>query len=146
MTDAAKPAARSATLAILTATAILLAACGGPIQRDELERGVQSIASAAADGRLLAEQAARGRLRTTFTRVRARDLASTATHEAEKLSDAHPGPGLDRERREAVELAGAVAEAVSALQVAPDDAGVARATARKLRAASDRGTRLGEAL
>jgi len=118
-----------------------LAGCGGPIQREELKRGVKTLASDAADGSLLARGVAEDRTRSPFVRVHASELAEDAEHEAEKLHDAEANPPLSDKKRKAVVLAQRIADALGPLQVAPGDEGVGRRTERELdglaRAAND---------
>ena len=121
-----------AAIALTLATA----ACGGPIRRDELRRGVKSLGSTAAEGRLLAGEAAAGRLRDVFVRAHARELGDTATHEAEKLNDAAATGSTAAAKRQATQLAADISDALSQLQVAPQDHAVARHTADKLRHAA----------
>ena len=124
------PSVRAITLIIVVATVGV--GCGGPIRHDELERGVESLASTAAEGQLLARQAARRRLRDPFTRVHARQLSETATHEAEKLSDADATGDTLSVKRAATRLAQDISDALGELQVAPDAPTVAGETAKKL--------------
>ena len=112
------------------------------LRADELQRGVQTIGSDAAEGRLVALGVAEERTKTTFTRVQAGDLAEDATHEAEKLHDAHAIGDVADIRSQAVTLAQDVASALGDLQVAPDDPDAARRTARRLDALSSRASRL----
>jgi hypothetical protein len=116
--------------------------CGGAIRRDELSRGVESLGSMAAEGQLLAEQAAARRSKTTFTRVHARELGDQAAHEAEKLEDAASAPATASEKAQAVALAQAIGSALSDLQVAPTDRAGARTAARQLTRAASRASRL----
>jgi hypothetical protein len=126
--------------------ALATAGCGGEIRTDELKRGVESLGSSAAEGQLLAHEAAEDRAKSTFTRVHARDLADTVTHEAEKLSDASAGSETRPSKESAVELANTIAGALGDLQVAPGDAAVARTTERRLADAAQRAARLGGSL
>jgi hypothetical protein len=91
------------------------------MQSEELQRGVKTISSAAAEGALLAQGVADNRTRSTFTRVQARDLADEMTHEAEKLSDAQAAGKVARDKAAAVALAQDVSSALGDLQVAPGD-------------------------
>src|SRR4051794_12183802 len=128
--------------ALLAASLLLLAGCGGPIRADELQRGVQSIGALAAEGELLADGTARDRTKTTFTRVQARTLGEQATHEAEKLADATAPPRLERARSSGVRLAQDVADALGELQVRPDDPAVGAAARGRLGRLSDEATSL----
>lgn len=130
-------------LALVAAAAVALSACGGPMQPDELKRGIESLGSTAATGQLLAEQARRGRLRDVFTRVQARRLGETANHEAEKLNDAAAKGSIAEAKSKATKIAQDISDALGQLQVAPDDPVVARETATKLRDASKHAGDLG---
>jgi hypothetical protein len=118
--------------ATVLAFAVLLAACGGPIKNDELERGVLSLSSTAAAGSLLTDGVIDDSTKTTFVRVSARDLAAEASHEAEKLHDAHAATDMVDRKREAVGIAHEIADALLDLQVAPTDPHVAEAVKRRL--------------
>ena len=126
---------RALTIVALVAAS---AGCGGPIRHDELKRGIESLASTAATGQLLAHQAARGDVRDVFTRVQARQLAESATHEAEKLNDAAGTGPTAPVKRHASQLAQDITDALGALQVAPADRAVARHTEATLRHATGR--------
>jgi hypothetical protein len=111
---------------------VALAGCGGPIQDEELRRGIASLGALAAEGELLADGAARDRTRATFTRVQARTLAEEADHEAEKLADAQATASLAAARDEAVKLAQDVSDALAELRVRPGDETGARSAKRTL--------------
>jgi ATP phosphoribosyltransferase regulatory subunit HisZ len=120
-------------VAVAAAVAVaLVAGCGGPIQRDELERAISSLESAAADGQLLAHEVAADRSKDTFTRVHARGLAERVTHEAEKLQDAAGSSDTAAHKRKAVKLAQSIVGALGDLQVAPGDRAVARDVEHRL--------------
>jgi outer membrane murein-binding lipoprotein Lpp len=95
------------------------AGCGGPIKRDELERGVQTLGATAAEGRLLGRDVAQDRSKNTFVRVQARVLGEQATHEAEKLSDAEAEGAIASIKSRAVKLAQDISSALGDLQVEP---------------------------
>src|SRR4051794_3923457 len=109
----------------------------GDLSRGELERGVGSLGSISAEGELLARDVARDRTKWTFARVRARELADDADHEAEKLHDATPAPDVVGARRRAVELAEQLAATLRTLQVSPGDESRARRIERTLGAQGD---------
>jgi hypothetical protein len=123
-------AGRSSLFALVVA--MTLAGCGGPMQSEELQRGVDSISSAAAEGALLAEGVAQDRTRSTFTRVQSGDIAEQMTHEAEKLQDAEASGKVARAKAQAVALAQDVSAAMGDLQVAPGDERGAAALQRRL--------------
>ena len=102
------------------------------MQSEELQRGVETISSAAAEGALLAQGVAEDRTRSTFTRVQSGDLAEQMTHEAEKLQDAEASGEVARAKEEAVSLAQDVSSALGELQVAPGDERGAAGLQRRL--------------
>jgi hypothetical protein len=125
-------------IGVLLAAALALGGCG-PLERAELKRGVESLSALAAEGRVLADGAARDRTKRNFTRVHARVLAEDAQHEAEKLADAHPAAGLEAERDQAVAIAQRIADILGELQVTPGAERTAKDAQRQL------GSTLGEA-
>jgi hypothetical protein len=130
---------RTLVVVIVAALACIpCAGCGGAISPDELQRGVESLGAAAAEGRLVALDVAEDRTKTTFVRVEARDLGDEAVHEAEKLHDAQAGPGLAGLKAQAVRLAQDIDAALGDLQVSASDPTVARDVARRLDALSKR--------
>jgi hypothetical protein len=135
---------RVAALACL-ATAVL-SGCGGPITDDELERGIKTLSSTAAEGRLVARGAAEDRTKTTFVRVHLRQLAEDAEHEAEKLSDAEDKPSNARYREQAINVAMEIDDAMGELQVRPRDRTLAREVGRHLARLQARADALAEAL
>lgn len=93
----------------------------GDLSGDELGRRVDTLTSIAAEGRLLARDVARDRTRSTFVRVHARDLSESATHEAEKVSDATVAPPGRAHAAETVRLAERLADALGELSTHPGD-------------------------
>lgn len=126
----------------LVCATVALAGCGGDMRADELGRSVGSLGSAASEGSLLAQGVVENRTKTTFVRVRARELGETVEHEAEKLSDASAVGEVAVAKDRAVELAGSISQALGDLQTSPDDAAQARRAERELRALADRASRL----
>lgn len=131
-----------------TAVASLILVLTGcePLQRDELSRGVETIQSIAAEGAILARQAAHDRTKQTFVRVHAAELSSSAEHEAEKLNDADPDKGLDQDVQRAIDVAGAEGSALDDLRTSPDDPAQARKAQQMLEKASSNAQRLLEEL
>ena len=99
---------------------IPLGGCGD-LSRDELSRGVESLAATAAQGELIASGVARDATKSTYARVMAKTLGDEAEHEAEKLADAEPSPEVGRERDAAVQIAAEIADLFSELQTFPGD-------------------------
>lgn len=110
----------SVSLSILTAAAILLTACGDMTQ-GELDRRIGTVSSIAAEGSILARQVADDRTKTTFARVRSRELAEDVDHELEKTADATPADGQVKRRDEFLDLAVKVGEALDVIQTHPED-------------------------
>jgi hypothetical protein len=107
--------------AIVTAAIAVVAAGCGNLGKAELTRGVNSITALAVQGRLVANGVARDGTKTTYARVMAETLGGEAQHEAEKLADAMPEPGTERERDAAVQIAGELSDLFSELQTFPRD-------------------------
>lgn len=124
--------ARAVRWGALAGVVLVVAGCGD-MSRGELERRVEALESMAAEGQLLAGEVARDRSKATFARVRARELAEDADHEAEKMADATPSEGLGDARDDAVEQARALADAFGTLQVFPGDEGRGAQVERTLR-------------
>ncbi|MDX6676396.1 MAG: hypothetical protein QOE31_448 [Solirubrobacteraceae bacterium] len=120
----------------LLALVCVLAGCGGPITDDELQRGIQTLAATASEGRLVALDAAEDRSKVTFERVALRDLGEDAEHEAEKLNDAQAKPENAAVKTRAVKLAQDISSALGDLQVAPADRRIARRVQLRLDALS----------
>lgn len=122
------------TASILSVCALALAACGD-LTSGEIDRGVKTLESVAAEGRLIAGETGHDRIKTTFTRVRAGELADEADHEAEKLADATPAPGQAGRRDAAVALAQDLSDALGELGVFPEDEAKAGEAEQMLREA-----------
>ena len=116
------------------------------MRSEELARSVDTLSSSAAEGTLLARDVARGRTKTTFARVHARELGDTVDHEAEKLADATPSQGIGGRKAAAVRLAGEISQTLGDLQVRPDDRSTGRDAAERLDDLGRRATRLSESL
>ncbi|MEA2272855.1 MAG: hypothetical protein QOI98_1563 [Solirubrobacteraceae bacterium] len=126
-------ASSAAVAAGALALALASAGCGGPIQDDELKRGIESLGALASEGKLLAQDVSRNRTRMTFVRVHARELAGEADHEAEKLFDATARGRLVSPKAQAVKLAKDISGALGDLQVMAGDEATGRHVAIQLR-------------
>ena len=135
----------AATVVLAFSVALGLTACE-PLGPDELRREVQTIHSVAAEGSVLADQIAAQRTKRTFARVQARELSDNAGHSAERLTDAHPQDDLIAQQNRAITLAQQTADEIGQLEVAPDDAQAAQATAARLRALAAKAAGLAESL
>jgi hypothetical protein len=126
----------------LVAVALAFSGCGGDMRPDELSRSIDTLISSAGEGRLIAEGVAEDRTKTTFVRVRTRELGETVDHESEKLSDATAEPGIAAEKRAAVALAEQISSVLGQLQVEPADEATAGAAERSFVRLSSRAERL----
>lgn len=126
--------------------ALMLVGCGGPMRPDELGRSIDTLASAASEGRLISADIARDRTKATFARVRARELGETVDHESEKLADATPRREIAGDMVAAIRLAQAISEALGEIQVFPGDRTAAVETERKLDDLSKRAEELSKGL
>jgi len=119
--------------ACTVAVAVVLSGCE-PLDQGELSREIEGVASLAAEGAVLADEVAQQETKRTFARVHARELADSAEHSAERLTDAHPAEGLADATGKAIALSDDVSGAIGAVEVAPDDAAAADETSERLRA------------
>jgi hypothetical protein len=110
----------TAAVVALGVSLIVLSGCGD-LSRDELNRGVESLSSIAAQGKLIANGVARDATKSTYVRVMAKTLGGEAEHEAEKLADAEPEAKVKPERHAAVQIAGELSRLFSELQTFPGD-------------------------
>jgi hypothetical protein len=130
-----------AAIGILAVT-LLTTGCGGDIRADELSRSIDTVISSAREGALIAEGVAQDRTKTTFVRVRARELTEDTDHEAEKLNDATADPDLAAEKKAAVALAGQTSDVLGELQISPSDEATALEVMRRLRRLADQAEKL----
>ncbi len=115
------------------ATAASVSGCGGPMTPGELSRSIDTLASTAAEGAMLAGDVADDRTKATFARVHARDMSDVVVHEAEKLNDADANQAnVAAAKTKAIDLADKIDTALGQIQVAPDDAPGARKAATQL--------------
>jgi hypothetical protein len=133
----------AAALACIAGGAVGAAGCGGPIQPDELGRGIETLGAIASEGRLLAQGVEDDRSKNTFVRVHARNLADEADHEAEKLTDAEATGNVADVRDDAVKLAQSISGALGDLSVSPGDPETARKAEADLKDAFTRADYLG---
>jgi hypothetical protein len=146
ITDKVSPRApleKPAALLVAAVLALLAGGCGSaPLTADSLQKSADTVHSVAAEGELLARDAADGRTLATFRSAHATALGETVAKEATTLRAAQ-GEGVLRQRADA--LAG-VADDVAGLLGELGDADGARAggLADELDRAADRARELGE--
>ena len=132
----------AAVVPLLAAILICAPGCGGDIQPDELSRSIDTLISSAGEGQLIAEGVAADRTKTTFVRVRTRELGEVVDHESEKLSDATAAEPLSPEKRAAVALADRISAVMGQLQTEPTDESSAEQAKRELSRLAARGEKL----
>ena len=130
----------------LASTLLLLFGCGGEMKQSELASSIETIETSAAEGSLIASHAYTDETKTTFVRVRARELSETLDHEAEKLSDAEAGPDVAGDQQRAIELIDEISEQIGQLQTAPQDKSSTSAVSTRLRELADAASSLREHL
>jgi hypothetical protein len=114
---------------------------------DELSRSVETLASTAAEGSMLAGGVADDRTRATFARVHARDLSDVVAHETEKLNDADSdGADVSDAKKKAIDLADKIDTALGQIQTAPQDEAGARTARDQLDKLSQDAGKLAESL
>ena len=119
-------------LAPLAISSILAVGCGGggTLSRDSLQKEAESVQSVAAEGALLAHDAADGRTTTPFASVHSGVLAESAGKVAQKLEAADVEPGLEQDRARVLRLAARIEEELD--QLDPNDRAAAQRIADEL--------------
>ena len=130
----------------LAVAGVFVSGCGGPIQREELGRGIESLRSVAAEGSIVARGVADNRTRSTFVRVQTRSLSEDADHEAEKLTDAEASAELADKKQKAVALAKRISSALGDLRTDPGNEETGRTVERQLDGLARQARDLGESL
>jgi hypothetical protein len=123
-------------LAPLAIASFLAVGCGGggTLSRDSLRKEAESVQSVAAEGALLAHDAADGRTTTPFASVHSSVLAESADKVAQKLESADVEPGLKQDRARVVRLATRIEEELD--QLDPNDRAAAQRIADELEQAA----------
>jgi hypothetical protein len=127
----------------LTASAVVLAGCGGgTLGSHAFTKDVEAVQSLAAEGALVAKQVAHGDVTETFVRVHTTYLERQASTLERKLSTARVGPSLAGKRRRAVRVAAVVDRDLGLLHRHPGD----RALGERLSAELERAVKQAEEL
>ncbi len=125
--------------------AILATGCGGgELSADALSKQAESVQSVAAEGAMLARDAAAGKATGTFTRVHSSELEKSASQAASSLESAQTQPALEPKLRRLAALAGDVSDELDRLGEASK--AEQRALAVRLASAAVRSKRLGKGL
>jgi phage terminase Nu1 subunit (DNA packaging protein) len=122
VTGTGRKRVRTVALPLVLAALIFIVSGCGDLSNDELNRGVESLSTLAAQGQLVANGVARDGTKTTYARAMARTLGEQAEHEAEKLADATLEESeTEDQRHAAVAVAGEISGLLSELQTFPGD-------------------------
>lgn len=107
---------------------LVLAGCGagGTLSESELTKEIETIGSAAAEGALLAHDAADGRTTHAFTKVHSEFLSEATRKVGAELSEASVSSGLEQRRTRAEELARQTTHELDRLHDDPGDEQIAR--------------------
>jgi hypothetical protein len=126
--------------------ALVVGGCGsgGTLGAKALEQESKSLQSEAAEGALLAQDAAAGRTTRVYTREHSSELSGAASHAERTLKAAKTEPALESKVRELAVLAGQVGEDLDRLGRAGRRE--APALARELQAAARASQKIGEGL
>lgn len=120
------------------AAGLLGAGCGGEMKETELENSIRTIETSAAEGSLLASHAYTDKTKTTFVRVRARELGEALDHEQEKLNDADPENGdVAADKQRAIQIAAQASEHLGQLETAPQNKPEAGEIGKRLQELAD---------
>jgi len=117
---------------------------GGRLGAQALSQQSKSLQSEAAEGALLAQDAASGRTTRIYTRKHSSELSRVASQAAGTLKAAKTAPALEATVRQLSVLAGQVSADLKRLAGASRDQD--RALARELRAAAQASQKIGEGL
>jgi hypothetical protein len=120
------------------------AACGGggTLSKKAFQLQAESLQSFAAEGALVAEDAADGRTTETFVSVHTEYLSKAATKVETKLRSAEATGELEEKRKSALRLAGRITDKLGQLHRAPDDPSLAARLESQLRDEADAAEKL----
>ena len=130
---------RELAVAIATAAALLGAGCGAGERVDAaaVHKEAEALRSIAAEGSLLAEDAAKGRTYGRFARAHASELGRTAGEEASRLERATTSSGARASARVVARLAADAERLLDVLAQRVDDREAARRVEGDLRRIAD---------
>jgi hypothetical protein len=133
-------------LVLALVSVLLAAACGGQgtLGAKALGRQSKAVQSLAAEGALLAQDAAAGKSTGIYRREHASELATAASTAEASLASARTEPALEAERRALATLAGKVQADLKRLAGASE--AEQRALGKALDAAAHQSERIGEQL
>jgi len=118
------------------AAVLVLAGCnGGTVDRHALTNDAATLNSINCEGWLLAREAARDRVTSTFTTEQASALATQSSNLADALGRRPAAPGLTRRVRATGRGAAQTAERLRRLSASPDDRGAAAVLAAQFKRA-----------
>jgi hypothetical protein len=137
----------STRTALALALALLVAGCGGgssTLSKHALAQRAGAVQSLAAEGALLADDAAAGRSTSIFVREHSSELAIAASTARTTLEGGRTAPALEPELQRLRRIAGRVATGLDRLAGASRSE--TRSIAHQLQTAADQSKTLGDAL
>lgn len=141
----AKHRRRAALVASALVLGLATSGCGR-LDRDAVGTYVGTLESSAAEGSLLAHEAAHGRAFRGFVELHAAELHATVEDVEQKLNATPTEAGLSEAAKKAASLAGRVRSQLERLHERPDDRAGAARIQRRLRQASSRLGRIEDSL
>jgi hypothetical protein len=135
-----------ALLLLAGATLALVAGGCGRLDRDAVQTEVQSAASAAAEGAMVAHEAERGRTFTSFVNIRTAELHKVAKNIADDLQQTPPEHGLEHAAGQGMMIAEQIAGLLDDLHKRPDDRALAGRVRRDLDELASEASEVAEAL
>ena len=105
---------------------------GGTVDRHALKRDAEKVGSLATEGRLLAEDVAKGASTRPFAEVHAQELSRAASDLADALAARPASAGIDSDVRRLSRLAGKVSRQLEQLHLHPTSRTVARSLEQPL--------------
>jgi hypothetical protein len=145
MTAPTHPDLRRSLPVLLAAAAIVFGGCG-KLDRDAVETNLGSVRSAAAEGMLVADQAARARAPDNFIEIRTAELAKVGSDASMSLAGTPAEAGLERAAVQGAHLGASVADQLDALHDEPSDRALAGRTRDHLRILAGRAARIEDSL
>jgi hypothetical protein len=130
-------------MSFIAAAAFLCGSCaGGAMTQYRFERDAASLGSLAAEGELLARQAATGDAPAPFVAAHASEVGADAGDLASVVASTHSESGGEARSGELASLARSVDSLLERLEHAPDDRVLATQVAHRLATISDRAGKL----
>ena len=139
------PGSRASLILAGVTLAVALSSCGR-LDRDAVQTEVQSAASAAAEGAMVAHEVERGRTLESFANIRTAELHKVAKNVADALQQTPPEHGLEHAAGEGMMIAEQIAGLLDDLHKRPDNRALAGRVRRDLDQLASEAREVAEAL